>query len=182
MHPSTGPAAGFPRFHSQFSHVIHPRTRRNIQEVNLTPSVSSTRLVSLVCACVCTLTPATIDAQSSGQHVSTLTFNAAVQVPGAILPAGTYMFRQIAGQIDRHGLVQVSAVGQSRLVAQFPTTPTRRPTTGEDVTFRSTPNSTPPAIGMWYFDKGMDGSEFLYSASELRALANPPARRVNPNR
>lgn len=145
----------------------------------MTLSIVRATLVSLVCASVCTLTAATVGAQSSGQRVATLTFSGPVQVPGAMLPAGTYLFRQIAGPVDGHRLVQVSAVEPTRLVAQFRTKPSRRAAAGGDVTFRPTLNGTSPAIATWYFNKGMEGSEFLYSASELRALATAPPRPVN---
>jgi hypothetical protein len=128
---------------------------------------------------VCTLTAATIGAQSNVERVSTLTFNSAVQVPGAVLPAGTYVFRQIGGTVDRVGLVQVSTVPPTRLLAQFRTKPSRRTTSGNDVTFRRTLNGTSPPIAVWYFNKGMDGSEFLYSTSELRAFATSPTRAID---
>jgi hypothetical protein len=91
-----------------------------------------------------------------------------------MLPAGTYVFRQIGRTVDQMGLVQVSTVPPTRLLAQFRTKPSTRATSGNDVTFRRTQNGTSPPIAVWYFNKGMDGSEFLYSASELRAFATSP--------
>jgi hypothetical protein len=146
----------------------------------LTVPISRAFLVFLVCVFVCTLTAATVGAQSNAERVSTLTFSSAVQVPGAMLPAGTYVFRQIGGTVDRAGLVQVSTVAPTtQLLAQFRTKPSRRATSGNDVTFRRTLNGTSPPIAVWYFNKGMDGREFLYSTSELRAFATSPTRTVD---
>ena len=79
----------------------------------MTIPVSRALHVSLVCVFVL-LTAATIGAQSNANRVSTLTFGSPVQVPGAMLPAGTYVFRQMGGANDRVGLIQVSTVPPTR--------------------------------------------------------------------
>ena len=144
----------------------------------MTIPVSRALHVSLVCVFVL-LTAATIGAQSNANRVSTLTFSSPVQVPGATLPAGTYVFRQMGGASDRVGLIQVSTVPPTRLVAQFRSKPISRASNGDDVTFRRTLNGASPPIAVWFFNKGMDGREFLYSDSEIRAFATLPARTVD---
>lgn len=143
------------------------------------PSICRAPIVCLVGAFVCTLAAATVGAQSRAPLVATLTFGAPVQVPGAILPAGTYVFRQIGGVIG-HGLVQISSVRPKRVVTQFRTRVIGRTVEGDEVTFRPTLNGS-PAIATWYFNKGIEGSEFVYSTSELHALATPPTGAVTAN-
>ncbi|HTI42600.1 MAG TPA: hypothetical protein VL693_12310 [Vicinamibacterales bacterium] len=77
------------------------------------------------------------------------------------------------------GLIQVSTVPPTRLLAQFRSKPISRASSGDDVTFRRTLNGASPPIAVWFFNKGMDGREFLYSDSEIRAFATLPARTVD---
>ena len=98
------------------------------------------------------------------------TFSQPVQIPGQVLPAGTYCFR-LAATNDRH-LVQIFREDRT-VVATLNTVPRER--YGNDVeaaiTLANRGATQPQAIVAWYFVGESEGHEFLYSKQEERELA-----------
>jgi hypothetical protein len=130
-------------------------------------------LTSFVCAALCLLPSAQVRAQK-GPRSAAVTFNAPVQLPGLVLPKGTYTFEHVPS-VSEAASVVVSTGQPKRVVGRFTTLPTRRVSAGEAVTFHHTQTNGAPAIAAWYFNGGSEGYEFVYTAQELRLLTLAPA-------
>lgn len=112
-------------------------------------------------------------AASQWSNRTILTFSDPVKVPGATLPAGTYVFELVnpASSID---VVKITDHAGSKLYALASVVPTIRPEPTEDVILLFTPmdKSSMPAIRGWYPPGGRHGHLFLYSQEEARSLAD----------
>jgi hypothetical protein len=98
-----------------------------------------------------------------------LTFNESVEVPGRVLPAGTYVFRLADSQSDRN-VVQVFTEDQKRLLATILAIPAYRvePTGKTVVTFDERPSGSPEALQKWFYPGDNYGFEFVYPKSETQ--------------
>jgi hypothetical protein len=107
-----------------------------------------------------------------------LTFNEPVEVPGKILPAGTYVLRLADIQSDRN-VVQVFTEDQKQLLATIMAIPAYRiaPTDKTVVTFDERPSGSPEALHKWFYPGDTYGFEFVYPRSEtqLAAKSEQPA-------
>jgi len=99
------------------------------------------------------------------------TFSQPVQIPGQVLPAGTYRF-QLAGTNNRQ-LVQIFREDRT-LVATLYSIPRMRDGHGAEVaiTLANREGTQPEAIVAWFFAGEAEGHEFLYPKSEKRELAH----------
>jgi hypothetical protein len=93
---------------------------------------------------------------SPGEHV--LSFSTPVEIPGARLPAGPYIFRFVGERI-----VQVQSVTRSKVYATFFTIPSygNGDESRERVKFALTGEDALPRIVAWYLPWST-GHEFLY--------------------
>jgi LPXTG-motif cell wall-anchored protein len=96
-----------------------------------------------------------------------LTFSGPVQVPGAILDAGTYRFRLANPDTSRNILQVLSNDGYS-VYATFHTTPDWRmeTTNHPTVTFRETPAGLPAAVKSVFWADEHNGFAFVYPKGE----------------
>jgi len=101
-----------------------------------------------------------------------LTFSGPVQVPGASLPAGTYMFKLADLQGNRH-VVQVFDKDGTKLYTTILAIPDQRlePTDKPVVMFSETPAGTPAAIKAWFYPGDTIGDEFVYPKRRAVELA-----------
>lgn len=99
------------------------------------------------------------------------TFSQPVQIPGQVLPAGTYRF-QLADDIDRN-LVQIFREDRT-LVATVSTIPRQRQTTDPKVTITLADRGAnqPEAIVAWFYVGKTEGHEFLYPKQQAQELAH----------
>src|SRR5262249_51730309 len=93
-----------------------------------------------------------------------LTFSEDVEIPGQILPAGTYVFKLFDSNADRH-IVQVWTEDQRQLLATIMAIPTQRPDPRGHTTipFEERPADSPMAIHTWYYPGDTIGQEFVYN-------------------
>jgi hypothetical protein len=103
-----------------------------------------------------------------------LTFNQAVEVPGTVLPSGTYVFKIVTGKRE---VVQVLNRDETRVYATFITLSERtdKPFAKPIIRFAERPAGSPKAISAWFYPGRRDGHEFVYpheSTPELAAKAN----------
>jgi LPXTG-motif cell wall-anchored protein len=105
-------------------------------------------------------------------HKTTLTFSQPVEVPGMVLPAGTYTFQILKMMLDRH-VVEIRTADGTKLVTTAVAIPNHRLTaTGKTViTFHETPAGTPEAIRGWFYPGLKTGEEFVYPKTRALALA-----------
>jgi hypothetical protein len=113
-----------------------------------------------------------------------MTFSAPVEIPGvhlkgwAVLPAGTYVFKIMDSQSDRH-IVQIFSKDEKTCYATILSIPDYRmhPTGKTVVTFRERPAGEPEAIRAWFYPGENYGEEFVYPkarAAQLAVEANTP--------
>lgn len=100
-----------------------------------------------------------------------LTFSKPIEIPGQILPAGTYLFK-LADTNDRN-LVQIFNADGTRLYGTLQTISTERhdPTDDVAVTLVEQPNGRPDALMKWFYPGDTTGHEFVYPKQEQQQLA-----------
>ena len=97
-------------------------------------------------------------------------FNQPVQVPGQILPAGTYFF-QLVG--NNHHLVQIFNQDRTAVVILYSVSRERYGRRDEAaITLASRGGTQPQAIVAWFFVGESEGHEFLYAKQEEQELAH----------
>jgi hypothetical protein len=123
----------------------------------------------------------TASAQQGWDKKTMVTFSAPVEIPGIsaqVLPAGTYVFRLMDSQSDRH-IVQILNKDESHLYANILAIPNwrLRPTDKTVMTFAERAAGEPQAIRAWFYPGDNFGQEFVYpkkKAIELAKVANVP--------
>lgn len=120
-------------------------------------------------------------AQSDGWlRKSVVELSSRVEVPGAVLDPGRYVFRLM--DVDDHRkLMQILDYEQKHVFAVFAAVPDHRlrPESGESITFFDFGNAKPPVLRTWYWDTDMDGYhpqelngyEFVYPTARALELA-----------
>jgi hypothetical protein len=100
------------------------------------------------------------------------TFNAPVDLPGAALAPGKYLFRIVNPESSAR-VVQVLSADGNKSYGIFPTRAIERldPPAQPEVRFMETPAGTPPAIKVWWHQGETYGQEFVYPKDQARRLA-----------
>ncbi len=108
-----------------------------------------------------------------------LTFSGPVQIPGATLPAGTYVFKlaDLAG--NRH-VVQVFDKDEKKLYTTMMAIPNERmePSDKPVVLFSERASGSPQAVKVWYYPGERIGNEFVYPKSQAMRIAKETHTRV----
>ena len=107
-----------------------------------------------------------------------ITFSGPVEIPGVhlpgwkVLPAGTYVFKIVNSQADRH-IVQIFNQEQTKVIATILAIPNYRltPTDKTVVTFRERPAGEPEAIRAWFYPGRNWGEEFVYPKMKAIEIA-----------
>jgi len=115
---------------------------------------------------------------SEWNHKTVMTFSAPVEIPGVhlkgwgVLPAGTYVFKILDSQSDRH-IVQIFNQDETQIYATILAIPNYRLTaTGKTVvTFRERPAGEPEALRAWFYPGRNWGEEFVYPKAKAMELA-----------
>lgn len=103
---------------------------------------------------------------------SILTFSQPFEIPGKVLPAGTYVF-EIADTLgDRH-IVRIFNSDRSKVIATVMTIPDYRltPTNDTVIRFREVPAGSPEAVRAWFYPGRTIGEEFVYPKQRAIELA-----------
>ena len=107
-----------------------------------------------------------------------ITFSGPVEIPGvhlkgfAVLPAGTYVFKILDSQSDRH-IVQVFSKNEKTVYATILAIPNYRlkATDKTVMTFRERPAGEPEALRAWFYPGRNWGEEFVYPKAKAIELA-----------
>jgi hypothetical protein len=107
-----------------------------------------------------------------------VTFSSPVEIPGvhlagwAILPAGTYVFKILDSQSDRH-IVQISNQDETAIYATVLAIPNYRlkATDKTVMTFAERPAGQPEALRAWFYPGRTSGEEFVYPKARALTLA-----------
>jgi len=129
-------------------------------------------LTLAVAVAVLTVLQATPARADTWDQLTYFTFSAPVEVPGAALPAGTYMFK-LADTLGNRNVIQVFSKDGSRVYSTFFAIPDERltPTDKPVVTFEETPAGTPEAIKAWFYPGDTTGHEFVYPKDQAQKIA-----------
>ena len=107
-----------------------------------------------------------------------VTFSGPVEIPGvhltgwSVLPAGTYVFKLLDSQSDRH-IVQIFTEDEKKIVATILAIPNYRlqATDKTVITFRERPAGEPEALRAWFYPGKNWGDEFVYPKAKAVELA-----------
>ena len=101
-----------------------------------------------------------------------MSFSAPVQIPGQVLPAGTYLF-ELADHGSAPNVVQVFSSDRTVLYGTFLTIATERqdPTSDTTVTLAEPESGGTPVLVKWFYPGQDIGNEFLYSKQTEKELA-----------
>jgi len=92
-----------------------------------------------------------------------ITFSDSVEIPGQILPPGSYIFKLADSSSYRH-IVQIWTEDQRQIIATIVAIPAQR-TEARDyttVTFDERPGTSPMALRTWFYPGDTTGQEFVY--------------------
>jgi hypothetical protein len=107
-----------------------------------------------------------------------ITFSGPVEIPGVhlkgwgVLPAGTYVFKIVDSQSDRH-IVQIFSEDEKTVYATVLAIPNYRlkVTDKTVITFRERPAGEPGALRAWFYPGRNWGEEFVYPKSKAIEIA-----------
>ena len=107
-----------------------------------------------------------------------VTFSGPVEIPGVhlagwgVLPAGTYVFKILDSQSDRH-IVQIFNKEETTIYATILAIPNYRlqATDKTVITFSERPAGEPEALRAWFYPGRNWGEEFVYPKAKAVALA-----------
>jgi hypothetical protein len=107
-----------------------------------------------------------------------VTFSAPVEIPGQVLPAGTYVFKIVDSESDRN-IVEVYNKDENHLYGTFLSVPDYRlrPRGKPIVTFEERASGAPEAVKAWIYPGENYGHEFVYPkvrAAQLAKANNQP--------
>jgi len=129
-------------------------------------------LFCLVALCAFVVPTATAD---DWNRETVVTFSGPVEVPGVgaqTLPAGTYVFKILDSQSDRH-IVQIFNKDKTHVFTTILAIPNYRlhATDKTVITFRERPAGQPEALRAWFYPGREWGEEFVYAKSRAIELA-----------
>jgi hypothetical protein len=108
-----------------------------------------------------------------------LTFSGPVQIPGATLPAGSYVFKLADIPGNRH-VVQVFDKDEKKIFTTMLAVPNQRmePSDKPIVLFSERASGSPQAVKVWYYPGDTIGNEFVYPKAQAMKIAKESHTRV----
>ena len=99
-------------------------------------------------------------------------FNEPVEIPGKVLPAGTYVFKLADSSSDRH-IVQIFSADEKQVYATILAIPDERlqPTGKTVITFEERAKGSPEAIKAWFYPGDNIGNQFVYHKQRALQIA-----------
>jgi hypothetical protein len=129
-------------------------------------------LKAVCCAAIMTLMAAPVARADQWDKKTILTFSGPVQIPGATLPAGSYVFKLADLSGNRH-VVQVFDKAEKKIFATLLAIPNDRMEPADEpvVMFSERPAGSPQAVKVWYYPGERIGNEFVYPKSMAMKIA-----------
>lgn len=142
------------------------------------------KAVTTVCGVALMVLLAPMAKADDWNRKTVITFSGPVEIPGVhlagwgVLPAGTYVFKILDSQSDRH-IVQIFSKDELTVYATVLAIPNYRlkATDKTVMTFRERPAGQPEALRAWFYPGRNWGEEFVYpkaKAIELAKATNTP--------
>jgi Protein of unknown function (DUF2911) len=115
-------------------------------------------------------------------QATTITFSKPIQIPGQILPAGTYSFKLLDSNSDPN-VVQIFNSDQTHLYAMLQTVATeRQDSTGDTAITLAEPGAEKPDVLLkWFYPGNLTGHEFVYSDQQEKQLAQDAQQTIVAN-
>jgi hypothetical protein len=139
------------------------------------------RATALAMLCVALLTfgfapTATSDEWNKKTIVTT---NAPIEVPGKVLPPGTYVFKLLDSTANRN-IVQIFDKDEKQLYATILAIPNYRqePSDKPLIQLDERPSNSPEAIKAWFYPGDQYGQEFVYPRQRAAELAKRSKQNV----
>jgi hypothetical protein len=111
-------------------------------------------------------------------HSTQLTFSEPIQIPGRVLPAGSYLFR-IANPDTGGNLVEVFNADGTVLYATVQTVSAQRPEPADETVVTLAEESGGPDVLLkWFYAGSLTGNEFLYSKQKEKELAQDTVQAI----
>ena len=109
---------------------------------------------------------------SDRDQATEITFNQSVQIPGRVLPGGTYWFVVSEANTSRN-IVHIFNSDRSMLLATVSTINTESLTTTDKtaIIFAEREPMQPQTILSWFYPGNIPGHQFVYSNTERQELA-----------
>ncbi|HYM12741.1 MAG TPA: hypothetical protein VEU62_18530 [Bryobacterales bacterium] len=132
-------------------------------------SVSKRVAMAFCCALLFAIFPGQAD---QWNKKTTMTFSQPVEIPGMVLPAGTYVFKLADSLSNRH-IVQVFNADETHIYATILAIPDYRlqPTGETIVRFGERAASAPQGVKAWFYPGDSFGQEFVYPKARAMELA-----------
>jgi len=137
-----------------------------------------TGAVLCVAAFAAMLTPAVLMADESNKK-TTITFSAPVEIPGKVLPAGTYVFKLLDSSSNRN-IVQIFDQDETHVIATLLAVSTDmiQPPDQTIVRFAERASNEPEAVKAWFYPGESVGWEFVYPEDRASAIAKRTKQNV----
>lgn len=104
-------------------------------------------------------------------ETTTITFSAPVQIPGQVLPAGSYRLEQ-ADPDGNQNLIRISNVDRTMVYATLETVSAYRKEPGDLAIVLAQPeNGNAEMLVKWFYPGRSNGHEFLYSKQQEQQIA-----------
>lgn len=138
----------------------------------LLPSVLSAAMIGLVALPALQADPV--------KKATEVTFSGPTEIPGMVLPAGTYMIK-VPDPYTHSDMVGFYDPSESHLYKLVRTVPAYRTVLNDKtvITFQERAAGAPPAVDRWFYPDDFYGRQFVYPAVEVRQVAQvtplPPA-------
>jgi hypothetical protein len=106
------------------------------------------------------------DVKQALDEKATVTFSAPVEIPGRVLPAGTYVFKEM----EPSHMTRVLSADEKTVYGTFFTIPEERmkPVEKSTIILGENTKGGPERVEGWFYPGESVGSEFLYPARSSR--------------
>lgn len=136
--------------------------------------MNSIRKMALACTfAIVAMLPLNAAAQGLPNQDTFFTFSQAVELPGATLPAGTYLFKLADGATNRH-VVRVMSEDRMTLhttLLAIPNYSLDKASDEPQVRFMEGPETGPQAVKVWFYPGRTVGHEFIYPRAQALKIA-----------
>src|SRR5437867_3061066 len=162
--------------------ICSPLKRRADHTDSVTKESDSMKLLKVITPVFCMALMGTAFSSSAKaddwNRKTEITFSGPVEIPGVhlagwgVLPAGTYVFKILDSQSDRH-IVQIFNKEETTIYATILAIPNYRlkATDKTVITFRERPAGEPEALRAWFYPGRSWGEEFVYPKMKAIEIA-----------
>jgi type IV secretory pathway VirJ component len=130
------------------------------------------RLAAILCVFAGGLALAPSARADEWNHQTRVTFSQSVEIPGMVLPPGTYVFKLMDAQVDRN-IVQISNEDGNHVFATILAIPDHRllPAGKTVIMFDEREADAPQAVRAWFYPGENYGATFVYPQPRAATLA-----------